>query len=49
LLELAGHSGTITTCKFLNHNYVVSGSEDSNIILWDLNNPDRFLVKYNEH
>lgn len=27
----------------------MSSSEDSTLMLWNINNPERFLVKYNDH
>lgn len=44
--ELTGHSGDITSACFLNNQFLVSGSNDSTILLWDLENPSRFIVKY---
>ncbi|TNV80634.1 hypothetical protein FGO68_gene9947 [Halteria grandinella] len=47
--ELTGHYGLITCSSFMNQQYLVSGSNDSSIMLWDLEKPGRFLVKYGEH
>jgi len=47
--ELTGHQGLVTCCGFLSHQYLVSGSNDSSLMLWDLEKPERFLVKYTEH
>jgi hypothetical protein len=47
--ELSGHLGDITSVKFLNNQFVVSGSNDSQIFLWDLENSGRHLVKYGQH
>lgn len=49
LRELTGHFGDITSVKFLNSQFLVSGSNDSQILLWDIENPTRFIVKYGQH
>lgn len=48
-VELTGHSGGITGVCFLDPQYVASSSDDSTILLWDLERPDRYVVKYNDH
>ena len=47
--ELSGHYGLITCCAFMSPQYLVSGSNDSSIMLWDLEKPGRFLLKYGDH
>lgn len=47
--DLAGHAGGITGISFLDSQYLVSSSDDSSIMLWDLERPDRYIVKYNDH
>lgn len=47
--ELTGHDGLITCCGFMSNQYLVSGSNDSSLMLWDLEKPGRFLVKYGDH
>lgn len=47
--ELTGHYGLVTCCGFLSNQFLISGSNDSSIMLWDLEKPGRFLVKYVEH
>eukprot|EP01016_Furgasonia_blochmanni_P033654 TRINITY_DN3539_c0_g1_i14.p1 TRINITY_DN3539_c0_g1~~TRINITY_DN3539_c0_g1_i14.p1 ORF type:complete len:440 (-),score=86.20 TRINITY_DN3539_c0_g1_i14:84-1283(-) len=47
--ELVGHSGAILCNRFLDTNYLITGSSDSNVGLWDLENPQRFLSLYCEH
>jgi WD40 repeat protein len=49
ICELTAHSGLISSVKFLNSSFLVSGSDDSSLLLWDLNKPDQYLVKYNDH
>mmetsp|Transcript_35398 Transcript_35398/g.35059 ORF Transcript_35398/g.35059 Transcript_35398/m.35059 type:complete len:117 (+) Transcript_35398:228-578(+) len=49
VVDLAGHSGGITGISFLDPQYLVSSSDDSTIMLWDLERSDRYLVKYNDH
>ena len=44
--ELTGHGTLVTCCQFLNNNYLISGSDDSDVLLWDLEKPGRYLVKY---
>lgn len=48
-VDLNGHSGGITGICFLDPQYLVSSSDDSAIMLWDLERPDRYVVKYNDH
>lgn len=47
--ELTGHYGLITCCGFLSSQFLVSGSNDSSLMLWDFEKPGRFLVKYSDH
>lgn len=47
--ELSGHGTLVTCCQYLNNNYLISGSDDSDILLWDLEKPARYLVKYSDH
>ena len=47
--ELSGHMGDINAIRFLNQQFVVSASNDSQILLWDLENSGRFIVKYGQH
>ena len=47
--ELTGHDGLITCCGFMSNQYLVCGSNDSSLMLWDLEKPGRFLVKYGDH
>jgi WD40 repeat protein len=49
LKELSGHYGLVTCCSFLSQQFLVSGSNDSSLMLWDLEKPERFLVKYGDH
>ena len=39
----------VTCSGFLSKNHVVSGSDDSVILLWDFEKPGRYLVKYPDH
>jgi WD40 repeat protein len=34
--ELTGHAGLVTCCNFLDENFLISGSNDSTLILWDI-------------
>ena len=47
--ELSGHYGLVTCCGFLSSQFLVSGSNDASIMLWDFEKPGRFLVKYSDH
>lgn len=47
--ELTGHQGLVTCCGFLSSQFLISGSNDSSVMLWDLEKPGRFLVRYAEH
>ena len=49
ICELISHTGPVQACRFLNSDFVISSSEDSTIMLWNINNPERYLVKYNDH
>ena len=49
VMEFTGHYGLITCCGFLSQNFLISGSNDSSIMLWDFEKPGRFLVKYADH
>ena len=48
LKEYSGHQGLVTSCGFLSQNYFVSGSNDSTVTLWDVENA-RGLSKFNGH
>ena len=48
-VEMTGHAGAVTGLCFLDPQFVVSSSDDSTILLWDLERPDRYIVKYNDH
>ena len=47
--ELVGHTGAVQCCKFLNSNFIISGSTDSTVCIWDLESPQRYLSRHNEH
>ena len=47
--ELPGHYGLVTCCGFLSSQFLISGSNDSSLMLWDFERPGRFLVKYGDH
>lgn len=47
--ELSGHGGAVTSLRFLDSQYLVSSSDDAKIMLWDLERPERYLVKYEDH
>lgn len=47
--ELVGHQGAIQCCKFLNGNFLISGSTDATVCVWDLESPQRYLSMHNEH
>lgn len=48
-VELTGHSGAVSGIWFLDPQFIVSSSDDSSILLWDLERPDRHIVKYTDH
>mmetsp|Transcript_39590 Transcript_39590/g.45456 ORF Transcript_39590/g.45456 Transcript_39590/m.45456 type:complete len:104 (-) Transcript_39590:95-406(-) len=48
-VELSGHGGAVNGICFLDPQFLVSSSDDSTILLWDLERPDRYIVKYNDH
>ena len=47
--EFSGHQSQITCCGFLSNNYLITGSDDSLLYLWDFEKPGRYLVKYSDH
>ena len=38
----------MTCCGFLSSNYLITGSDDSTLLLWDFEK-NRYLVKYSDH
>lgn len=46
---LIGHRGAIRSVKFMSENIMISGSMDSSIGLWDLNNPQKYLGMLQGH
>lgn len=46
--EFAGHRSLITSCGFLSAEYFISGSRDSSINLWEMEQ-QRAIVKWDEH
>lgn len=47
--ELSGHQSQVTCSGFLSSNYLMTGSDDSTLLLWDFEKPGRYLVKYSDH
>ena len=47
--EFSGHQSQITCCGFLSTNYLMTGSDDSTVMLWDFERTGRYLVKYTDH
>jgi len=48
MAEFQGHSGNVTCCLFLDTKYLVSGSSDSSLMVWDLPE-ERSILTYNDH
>ena len=44
-----GHQGAVNSIRFLDHFFMVSGSSDSLILLWDLNSQSKYLNSYHDH
>lgn len=44
-----GHQGSVNSIRFLDHFFMISGSSDSLILLWDLNSQGKYLNSYHEH
>lgn len=49
MLSLSGHRGAVKCVKYLSKNYLISGSSDSLVGVWDLNNPTRYLSMLEGH
>lgn len=49
MITLAGHRGAVKCVKFLSNNYLITGSSDSHVALWDLNNSSRHLSMIQGH
>jgi WD40 repeat protein len=47
--ELTKHLGLITSCCFLDENYLISASNDSTLILWDTNKEGACVRQFFEH
>lgn len=47
--ELQGHSGPIPCVKFLNSNFLIAGSFDSMVSIWDLENPSMAIKMHQLH
>ena len=47
--ELVGHQGSIQCCKFLSGNFLISGSSDAKVCVWDLESPQVYLSMHNDH
>mmetsp|Transcript_12483 Transcript_12483/g.8704 ORF Transcript_12483/g.8704 Transcript_12483/m.8704 type:complete len:91 (+) Transcript_12483:380-652(+) len=48
LREYTGHQGLVTCCGFLSTEFFVSGSNDSSINLWEVDQA-RPITKYDDH
>ncbi len=44
-----GHQGSVNAIRFLDHFFMISGSSDSLILLWDLNSQGKYLNSYHDH
>lgn len=49
LHQFVGHRGAVRSLKFLSKNFLISGSTDSCIGLWDINNTHRYLAMIEGH
>ncbi|KAL4470698.1 hypothetical protein ABPG72_016703 [Tetrahymena utriculariae] len=47
--QLLGHTGAIQTVQFLSQQYLIAGSTDSQVSLWDLNQTSRHLQMNQVH
>ena len=41
--ELQAHSGPVQCVQFLSQNYLICGSTDSMVSVWDLENPTGYI------
>eukprot|EP00826_Nyctotherus_ovalis_P028546 TRINITY_DN2253_c0_g3_i8.p3 TRINITY_DN2253_c0_g3~~TRINITY_DN2253_c0_g3_i8.p3 ORF type:complete len:110 (+),score=24.05 TRINITY_DN2253_c0_g3_i8:189-518(+) len=48
-MEIVGHAGIVTCCNFLNENFIVSGSNDSVLILWDIEKEGASVRQFVDH
>jgi len=47
--EFNGHTSMVTCSGFLSSNYLITGSDDSTLLLWDFEKTGRYLLKYSDH
>lgn len=47
--KFSGHQGVVSCCGFLSSTYLVSSSNDSVILLWDINSHGKYINSYHEH
>jgi len=47
--DLTDHTGMITCLSFLDENYLISGSNDSTLMLWDINKTGRSVRQFVDH
>ena len=47
--EFNGHTSMVTCSGFLSPNFLITGSDDSTLLLWDFEKTGRYLVKYADH
>ena len=49
LFEIAGHSSQVSSCKFLNGTYFISGSADKSVCVWDIKTTKESISKNQAH
>lgn len=47
--DLTDHTGMITCCGFLDENHLISGSNDSTFLLWDIEKAGRSMRQFLDH
>ncbi len=47
--DFTDHTGMITCCGFLNETYMISGSNDATLLLWDISKTGRSVRQFVDH
>ncbi len=47
--KFTGHQGVVSSVRFLSSSFMISGSYDSVLMLWDINSQGKFVSAYHDH